>query len=148
MENCDACAGGIDRTQRVDPHIVIEGLRPGDIFHATASSAASFILLVTEVRLDFIAARRVTTQEYFVFDRRTGQAVEPDDARGLVWIDAVEPLPAKHHNTLLDLDRRYRLGRDADRFRLSKAEQATLLYSNSFYAKFGFADFTPERTEG
>jgi hypothetical protein len=123
----------------------LASLSVGEICHAAALSDASVILLVTKTDVGRIFARRVTTQQEVVFDRITGQAVEPQDAAGAVWIDCLEPLPETHLNALTDLDHRYRFGSGDARFRLTEAEQSALLFVDDHVAAHGFEDFAPRR---
>jgi len=133
------------RASSETPKKALALLSVGDICHAAALSNASVILLVTKTDAGRIFARRVTTQQEVIFDRSTGQAVEPQEAAGAVWIDCLEPLPDAHRNALTGLDRRYRLARGDDRFRLTEAEQLALLFVDDHVAVHGFDDFSPRR---
>ena len=110
----------------------IEKLTVGDIFHAESPNGASLICLVTSVTKATILARTVTTQRNYEFDRQTGIA-ESGAERVPCTIDSVARLPAAMHDALLELDRRYRLGSDPDRFRLLEAEKRALVFVSSFY---------------
>jgi hypothetical protein len=102
----------------------------GDIFHAQSPNGASLICLVTEVTQNNIRARAVTTQNYFVFDRRTGIA-ECDNF--LCTIDSVAPLPIEIHNAFLGLDRKMRLEHNVEKIKLTNSEKAALLYADELY---------------
>ncbi len=129
------------------PQMALALLSAGDIFHAAALSNASVILLVTKTDTSRIFARRVTTQQEIVFDRSTGLAVAPQEAAGAVWIDCLAPLPEPHRNALTGLHRRYNLGRDDDRFRLTEAEKSALLFVDDHVAAHAFDDFSPRRDQ-
>ena len=77
----------------MDRSTALIALAEGNIFHATTPNGASFICLVTSVNSQ-ICARRVTTQEQFVFDRVAGIA-EIGDASAPGTIDSVAPLPVE-----------------------------------------------------
>lgn len=143
VEECEVCAGTLDVDDPIDPRELIANLQPGDIFHASARSTASFILLVTEVSEGHISARRVSTQDDFEFSLETGGATQPEESCGNLWIDCVEPLPIEHHNALVQMDRRYRLGRTFGRARLKQDEIAALLYFTDHCANYGFDEFAP-----
>ena len=107
----------------------------GDIFHAHPSSpeGASLICLVVSVTESTIHARTVTTQMQTEFDRQTGEGVWGDD-RIPCTIDSTAPLPVEVHNVLLGLDRRSRLERIPERFKLTDAENRALSFLTAHYA--------------
>jgi hypothetical protein len=102
----------------------------GDIFHARCPSGASFICLVEAVTDDRILARRVTTQDKVEFDRSTG-ATLGDEAT--CTIDSIAPLPLDIHNVMLGLDRKMRLQRDPEKFKLNKEEIQAIYFVNEYY---------------
>jgi hypothetical protein len=107
-------------------------LAVGDFFHALCPNGASLICLVTSVTETAIRARRVTTQEDFAFDRRTGLTLQ-DDGLAPCTIVSVAPLPADMHKVMLGLDRRYRLEGDTERFKLTDAEKQAFAFLNTHY---------------
>ena len=102
----------------------------GDIFHATCPNGASLICLVEAVTDDRILARRVTTQDNVEFDRSTGVTVGNEAP---CTIDSIAPLPLEIHNVMLGLDRKMRLQRDPDKFKLNKEERQAILFVNEYY---------------
>ncbi len=102
----------------------------GDIFHAICPNKASYICLVEAVTSDRIQARRVTTQEHVEFDRSTGLTTG-----GAVpcTIDFIAPLPVHVHNVMLGLDRKMRLERNPERFKISEEEKEALHFMSSYY---------------
>lgn len=107
-------------------------LAVGDIFHANSSNGASLICLVLSVTGETIQSRTVTTQVYIEFDRRTGNAEWGED-RIMCIIDSITPLPVEIHNTMLGLDRKFRLERNLERLRLTDAEKRALVFVASHY---------------
>jgi hypothetical protein len=134
---CDVCAGRIDENALREPSELIESLRPGDIFHARSSRGASLICLVTDIDGRSVHARRVTTQEEVAFDRQTGRELF-GEREGTCRIDSVEPLPTEIHNVFVVMDRRYRLGRDFTRIRLTEAEKGAILFAADHYDEYRF----------
>jgi hypothetical protein len=67
------------------------------------------------------------------FDRQTGEGVWGDD-RVPCTIDSTAPLPVEVHNILLGLDRRSRLERIEERFKLTDAENQALSFLTAHYA--------------
>lgn len=104
-----------------------------DIFHAESQNRANLICIVTSVDSGKIYARRITTQENCSFDRETGLAdAAPDKSEAI--IRSVAPLPIEIHQTLVGLDRRYRLGgKSLENARLSESEKKALLFVDEFY---------------
>jgi len=100
-------------------------LLPGDIFHASCSNEASLICLVEEVSENRIVARRMTTQERLSFDRFTGREIGD---RAACAIDSTAPLPVPIHNILLGLERKMRLQRDPEKFKLDRDEREALMF--------------------
>jgi len=116
-----------------DRAYILKQLVVGDIFHAvSANGAATPVCLVTAVTETTIQARAITTQQHFEFDRRTG-ATEWGDDKIPYSIESVSPLPVEIHNVLLGLDRKGRLERDVERYKLSEAEKKALLFIDSHY---------------
>jgi hypothetical protein len=113
----------------MDRSTALMALVEGSIFHALAPNGASAICLVTLIANGQIWARRVTTQEQFVFDRATGTADIGDDSVGYT-IDSTAPLPGEIRKVLLQLDRRY--GAEDDP-RLRREEIEALLFVGGFY---------------
>jgi len=113
----------------LDRSTTLIALAEGDIFHAATPNGASFICLVTSVANSQIFARRVTTQEQFVFDRVAGIA-EIGDGSAVCTIDSVVPLPVEIREVILQLDRRYGAGDDP---RLRREEIDALVFVGGFY---------------
>src|SRR4051794_3788132 len=101
-----------------DRKILLGRLVVGDLFHATGQTGASLICLTVAITQTTIQARRITTQETLEFDRETGVECGDRPSR----IDSVAPLPLPVLNTLLELDRRYRLQQSPEQGRLTDAE--------------------------
>jgi hypothetical protein len=102
----------------------------GDIFHAKCPNGASLICLVEAVTDDRILARRVTTQDNVEFDRSSGAALGNDAP---CTIDSIAPLPVEIHNIMLGLDRKMRLQRDPEKFKLNREEIQAIHFVNSYY---------------
>jgi hypothetical protein len=113
----------------------------GDIFHAEYPNGASCICLVLSVDDATIHAKRITTQQNLLFNRRTG--VE-EDANGEpeAVIDSVTPLPPEVHNTFLEMNKKYEIlmsmdeasrFQDLERHKLSEAEKKALIFVYSHY---------------
>jgi hypothetical protein len=123
-----------------DRRVDLFNLSAGDIFHAASPNGASLICLVWSVDGNQMLARRLTTQENFVFDRTTGiEAVDPQLAPAV--IDSVVPLPPEIHNALLNLDRRFgaegakpRHQQNEQTFKLTPAEKKALLFVGPHYS--------------
>lgn len=104
----------------------------GDIFHAEAPNGASLICLVLRIDDATIHARTVTTQYYFEFDLRTGEAKWGNEG-AVCAIDSVTPLPVDIHNVMLGIDRKFRLESDLERIKLNDAEKKALIFVDSYY---------------
>jgi hypothetical protein len=115
----------------IDRASALGDLVVGDIFHARCPKGASLICLVEAVTGDRIQARRVTTQEHVEFDRSTGLTMGDGDAP--CTIDSIAPLPVDTHNVMLGLDRKMRLQRDPDKFKLNREEIAAIQFVNEYY---------------
>ena len=102
----------------------------GDIFHAKCPNGASFICLVEAVTDDRILARRVTTQDNVEFDRNTGTTLGSESP---CTIDSIAPLPLEIHNVMLGLDRKMRLQRDPEKFKLNREEIQAIHFVNAYY---------------
>jgi hypothetical protein len=102
----------------------------GDIFHAEARNGASYICLIEAVTAHKIEARRVTTQDHVEFDRSTGATLGND---GPCFIDSIAPLPLLIHNVMLGLDRKMRLQRDLEKYKLNKEEIQAIGFVNEYY---------------
>ena len=107
----------------------------GDIFHAHPSSpeGASLICLVVSVTESTIHGRTVTHQMQTEFDRQTGEGVWGDD-RVPCTIDSTAPLPVEVHNVMLGIDRKFRLERNPERFKLNDAEHHAYLFVDAHYS--------------
>ena len=123
---CESCKGNLDDDESRSVADTLGRLVAGDIFHATSRTGASLLCIVNDVRADAIAARRFTTGEDVVFDRTTGALIKSGQI-STAWIDTVEPLPTTAHNTFVEMDRRYRLGKTFARVRLTEAEIEAML---------------------
>lgn len=118
----------------IDREILLRRLTEGDIFHAESPNGASLICLVTYIAETEIHARTVTSQLHLQFDRKTGIAEWGED-RVKCTIDSVEPLPIDIFDIMLGIDRRYTIGEDSDRLRLTEEEIGALVYVDSYYSK-------------
>jgi hypothetical protein len=109
-------------------------LVPGDILHAVHHDGhGTPPCLVVSVEADTITTRSVTTQQLYVFDRRTGETFSGGNQHGAT-IKSVEPLPTEIHNTLLELDRKYRLGhRSSSSAKLTEGQKKALLFIADHY---------------
>jgi len=103
----------------------------GDIFHATCANGASLICLAAVVTRDRIVARRITSQDRFEFNRATGSSV---GGKSQCSIDSVAPLPVPVFNVMLGLDRKMRLQRDPEKFKLDRDEKDALRFVDTYYA--------------
>jgi hypothetical protein len=121
--------GAYSMSERADS---IKNLSVGDIFHAESPNGASLICLVTSVTIASLHARTVTTQKDYEFDRRTGVALSGPERCPCI-VDSVKPMPPEVPQTFLELDRRYRLGGDPERFKLLEAEKRALIFVASYY---------------
>jgi hypothetical protein len=109
-------------------------LAVGDIFHAESPNGASMVCLVVSVTESAIHARRVPTQTDLLLDRRTGVGVEKfGGEQAPCIINSVAPLPAEIHNVFLEMDRKYRLDTDTERFKLTDAEKRAYRFIDSHY---------------
>jgi hypothetical protein len=107
-------------------------LESGDFFHAAyPGREARLLCLVLSVTDKTIRVRRITSQETLEYDRRSGEEISGGEGGSV--ITSVAPLPLEHHNTLLDLDRIYRLGQGDERFKASDAQKKTLLFVGDHY---------------
>ena len=111
-------------------------LMAGDIIYGEDEKGIPLIWLVESTDDDRIFAHRMTTQESFVLDRKTG-AIVASDSRYSGFITSIEPLPEDKRNTLLGYDRRLRLAEiRPDMAKLTEAEKDTLLFLQEYYARF------------
>lgn len=115
-----------------DRKTLLGSLIVGDVFHARSPRGAYLICLTVSVTETTIQARRVTTQEYFEFDRQTG--IEKCADGPVSRIDSVAPLPLAVLNVILGIDRKYRLECDPERHKLTDAEIKALVYAGPHYA--------------
>jgi hypothetical protein len=115
-----------------DRESALRKLAVGDIFHANSSNGASLICLVLSVTEETIQSRTVTTQVSLEFDRRTGNAKWGEEPI-ICTMDSVTPLPVEIHNTMLEIDRKFRLERNLERLRLTDAEKRALVFAASHY---------------
>jgi hypothetical protein len=112
---------------------VLQKLERNDIFEARRESGAALTCIVVEVDTERILARRITTQEICEFSRSTGEELmRLDKSSGEIM--SVEPLPLPIYQTLLSLDRRYRLSTTKYRLQLTDEETAALLFLSEFYS--------------
>ena len=99
----------------------------GDIF------VADHLCLVVAIEADVIHARRLIVPGIRSFNRLTGE--ETTEGRGgQSAISSVEPLPPEIHETVLWLDRKYRLLSDVSKARLTDAEKSALLFVSDHHA--------------
>ena len=77
-------------------------------------------------------ARRITTQETFEYDRRTGLEVVTGNEVVSVIV-SVAPLPVD--NVMLWLDRKYRMIRDVESAKPADFERKTLVFIADHYAQ-------------
>lgn len=115
----------------------------GDIFHAKTPNGASLICLVTRLDKTRIEARIVTTQKNVRVNRNTGLG-KPGVERVACVVDSVAPLPTAIHNEMLGLDRKFRLARSEEDFKLTNSEKEALLFVDSFYSE---RPISPARTK-
>ena len=115
-----------------DRDALLRNLRPGDLFHASCPSGASLVCLVESLTETEIRTRRITTQEAYAFDRRTGLTLPNSDPRPCK-IDSVAPLPTDILNIMLGIDRKSRLEHDPERIKLSKDEIKAFNFIDGHY---------------
>ena len=116
--------------RQLDRRKALSCLVVGDIFYGKAPSGAIYICLVEAVTANKIEARRVTTQDHVEFDRSTGATL---DGEAPCTIDSIAPLPVEIHNIMLGLDRKMRLQRDPEKFKLNKEEKQAILFVTEYY---------------
>lgn len=111
---------------RVAPH----ELKVGDFLRAAFSGGGTVTALTLEVTATTIRVRDICRQEEMEFDRKTGEARRTDSAI-TCRICSTEQMPAEHHEALLGLDRKYRLGRalTEEESKLTPAEKKALLFN-------------------
>ena len=110
----------------------LRSLTVDDIFHADSPNGASLICLVTSITNATIHARTVTTQLELAFNRMTG-AVEMDADEIPGAIDSICRLPVDIHETMLGIDRKFRLETDLDKLKLTDAEIRAFLFVARHY---------------
>jgi hypothetical protein len=115
-----------------DRKILLGRLAAGDLFHAGTPKGVSLICLAVSTTESTIRARRVTTQEYFEFDRQTGLERCGDEPASR--IDSVAPLPTDVLNVMLAIDRKYRFVQDSDQGKLTGPEIKALMYAGAHYS--------------
>lgn len=115
------------------PSKSLSKLVPGDIFHASSQNLSSLICLVTSVTDTKISARTVTTQIELEFNLSTGVAYWGAEAAPCS-IDSVLPLPVDIYNTVLGIDRKFRLEVEESRLKLNDAEIQALIFIDSYYS--------------
>jgi hypothetical protein len=113
---------------------VLKNIVVGDIFHASSPNSASLICLAVSVSETTIVSRTVTTQICLDFDRSTGKALWIETAV-ICTIDSVTPLPVEVHNTILSIDRKFRLEQSEDRLKLNRSEIQALLFVDAHYTE-------------
>lgn len=100
----------------------LRALMAGDIFEARNDAGLPMICLVESIDETGIFAHDITTQIALRFDRKSGE-ISQNNKGYAGSILSIEPLPSYTHNTLLGLDRRYRLAqRSAESTRLKRSE--------------------------
>lgn len=130
--DCFICSGG-EWTPRSRAE-QLGRLVAGDLVHASGPTLPTQICLVTGITETGIQARSVTIQFPFLFNRKTGVGVAYEDGHEFpCTIDSIEPLPVEIHQTLLGLERKYRLVDDLDKLKLDKHEMDALLFIGGFY---------------
>jgi len=125
-----------------DRSICLGNLSVGDIFHAEYPNGASCICLVLSVNDAAIHAKRITTQQNLLFNRRTGvEEAAPGEPEAV--IDSVAPLPPEVHDTFLEMNKKYEAlmsmdkasrFQDLERHKLTEAEKKALIFVYSHYA--------------
>ena len=108
--------------------IALHELRVGDFLHAAFSGGGTVVALTLDVTATTIRVRDICRQEEMEFDRDTGEARRA----GLAIpcrVYSTEQMPAEHHEALLGLDRKYRLGRalTEEESKLTPAEKKALI---------------------
>jgi len=111
---------------------VISKLSVGDIFRASFPNGAKRICVVTSVIKTTMAARAITTQEDFDFDRSFGTAESIEGA--VCTIDSVHPLSEEIRSALLELDLRYRREAGSAGLPLSISERRALLEAGALFS--------------
>jgi hypothetical protein len=124
-----------DYFQNLSREELLGRLMVGDIFHGIDEHVAVLLCLVVGVDEATIYSRRLTTQQSYKFDRKTGATISGDG-----WpegsITSVEPLPSSIHSVFVEMDRQYRLGhRSEESVRLSASQKEALLFIHDYYAR-------------
>jgi hypothetical protein len=110
----------------------ISKLSVGDMFHASFSNEATRICIVTSVNNRTLAARAITTQENFDFDRTFGRAKSLEGA--VCTIDSVYTLSTETRDVLLEIDRRYGGEPGSDGLPLSAIERRALIDAGASFS--------------
>jgi hypothetical protein len=111
---------------------LISKLSLGDMFHASFPNGATRICIVTSVNNMTLAARAITTQENFEFDRTFGRAKSLEDA--VCTIDSVYRLSTETRDVLLEIDRRYGGEPGPDGLPLSSIERRELIDAGATFS--------------
>lgn len=115
--------------------MIVSNLAVGDIFHAERPNGIRLICLAISVTKTTIRARSVTNDQHFEFDRQTGNGiVELLGEQSPCAIYSTSPLPVDIHNTILGIDRKYRLEEDEELLKLNDDEKRALLYVAKHYS--------------
>ena len=70
-------------------------------------------------------------QDKVEFDRSTGETLGNGSPCA---IDSIAPLPLEIHNLMLGLDRKMRLQRDPERFKLNKEKIQVIYFVSAYYS--------------
>lgn len=115
----------------------LAALDVGDIFGAAISGGNTLPFLVVRADEATLQVRAMTSQFRLAFNRSEGEAVEIDHGVQRVWrVVSMQPLPLEHHQLMLSLDRRMRLGSNGTTSPLDEGDLRALLYLPEHWAAY------------
>ncbi|WP_395713092.1 hypothetical protein [Reyranella sp.] len=112
---------------------VLQRIQEGDIFHAEADWGGSLICLALEVTDTTILGKTVTTQLFYLFERRS-RVAHDEDGQAFASIDSTARLPDDILGMVMQIDRKFsRVDGGEGFYRLTADEKRALLFIASFY---------------
>lgn len=111
----------------------------GDIFNARSVNAPYIICIVTNIDNYKIYSRRLTDQSILTFDVESGLEIE--NIGNNCEIESIEPLPLDIYNSMVGMDRRFRLSSRADKFTLDDKEKLALHYVQRHFSENKMVDY-------
>lgn len=115
----------------------LAALEVGDIFGASVDGGNILPFLVVHATAGELLVRAMTSQFPLTFDRKAGEAKEDRDGVTRVWrIVSLQPLPLEHHQLMLSLDRRMRLGSNGTTNPVDEGDIRVLLFLPDHWDKY------------